>query len=154
MSWEKYSQWNSHLIGHQRIHIGENLCKCNQCGKSLDGDFYLIVNQKIHIQVEKPHECNMKTPSADHLSYGHQRIHSERSLLHTICIQSVQKCFHLVPFPCCISENSSLKKTINSFQCNDIRSISAPLLLQDSLKDNPTKGDQLDSVLSTTEAQI
>ena len=35
MSWEKYSQWNSHLIGHQRIHIGENLCKCNQCGKSL-----------------------------------------------------------------------------------------------------------------------
>lgn len=49
MSWEKYSQWNSHLIGHQRIHIGENLCKCNQCGKSLDGDFDLSVNQKIHI---------------------------------------------------------------------------------------------------------
>ncbi|NXB63671.1 ZKSC1 protein, partial [Struthidea cinerea] len=47
---------SSNLIHHQRIHTGECLHKCPECGKLFNHNSQLIIHQRIHTR-ETPYEC-------------------------------------------------------------------------------------------------
>ncbi|XP_044512545.1 zinc finger protein 14 homolog [Gracilinanus agilis] len=68
---------NSELAAHQRIHDGEKLYECIQCGKTFKQRGHLTAHQRIH-SGEKPFECKHcgNTFTWRESLAAHQRIHT------------------------------------------------------------------------------